>query len=68
MTFSLTPIHHHQSSTRSGTVMLFGNPPGVAPIHRPQSSPLSGTVMLFGNPPSAARPRPSSAFEGGTSA
>jgi hypothetical protein len=68
MTSTLTPIHHRQSSVRSGTVMLFGNPPGVTPIHHRQASPQTGTVMLFGNPPSAARPGPGNAPEGGASA
>jgi hypothetical protein len=68
MTATLTPIHHRQSSARSGTVMLFGNPPGITPINHPQASPRSGTVMLFGNPPSAGRPRSGTALRGGASA
>jgi hypothetical protein len=30
MTATITPIHSRQTSTRSGTVMLFGNPPAAA--------------------------------------
>ena len=66
MASTVAPIQHRQSSVRSGTVMLFGNPPGVTLTHGRQSSVRSGTVMLFGNPPSAARP--STALEEGASA
>ena len=68
MSATVSPIHHRQSSVRSGTLMLFGNPPGVTPIQPRQAPPRTGTVMLFGNPPSAARLRPSSATRGGVSA
>lgn len=68
MSATVSPIHHRQSSVRSGTLMLFGNPPGVTPI-QPRQAPLrTGTVMLFGNPPSADRLRPSTAIRGGVSA
>jgi hypothetical protein len=45
MTATITPIHSRQTSTRSETVMLFGNPPAVTPIHHRQTSTRSGTVM-----------------------
>jgi hypothetical protein len=68
MSATVSPIHHRQSSVRSGTLMLFGNPPGVTPFHHRQTPPRTGSVMLFGNPPSGARPRPSTALRGGASA
>jgi hypothetical protein len=64
MTATLTPIHNRQTSARTGSLMLFGNPPGLTPIHSRQTSARTATMMLFGNPPSA-RPRPSTAHRGG---
>ena len=64
MTATITPTRDRQPSTRSGTVMLFGNPPAVTPIHHRQTSTRSGTVMLFGNPPAAARQHPGTALKG----
>jgi hypothetical protein len=64
MTATLTPIHNRQTSARTESLMLFGNPPGLTPIHSRQTSARTATMMLFGNPPSA-RPRPSTAHRGG---
>ncbi|HZA75289.1 MAG TPA: hypothetical protein VE623_02750 [Acidimicrobiales bacterium] len=66
MTATVTPIHQKQTSARTGTLMLFGNPPALTPNHQKQTWARTGTLMLFGNPPSAARQQPRTTFKGDT--